>query len=75
MTKKHSGRIDDEPQTTRQPSDPLRHIMLAVVHRAFMDARDGDDDARHWLLIEGVQWLSACGIDTNEHSLYNRLKE
>jgi hypothetical protein len=38
--------------------DGYRHLLLAVIHRAVLDARAGDLEAREWLLSRETRELA-----------------
>ena len=44
----------------------IRPLAAAVIIQAVKDARDGDIEARAWLLHDGLFWLEACGIDADQ---------
>lgn len=38
-----------------------RWLVLAMIERAALDARRGDDAARYWLATGGADWLDLLG--------------
>ena len=71
QTKKRSTDADIEFYFTdlersiyhRRPCDPYKHLALAVIKQALIDARCGDHFAAIWLLNTGIDWMAGCGIN------------
>lgn len=53
----------------------IKPIAAAVVLQAVNDAREGDQEAKAWLLGDGLIWLDVCGITYTPAQLRQRLRQ
>jgi len=57
------------------PDYDIRPIAAAVIIQAVKDVRDGDQDARAWLMGDGVLWLDVCGLQYDPEQLVRKIKK
>lgn len=53
----------------------IRPIAAAMILQAVIEARQGSQAARDWLLGDGLIWLDVCGITYTPAQLRRRLQK
>ena len=50
-----------------------RRMIYAITIQAFKDHRRGNGEATAWLERDAVDWLTATGMDVNDHDVQRAL--
>lgn len=55
----------------RDPDSCYRNLAIAVILQALKEAVRGDDQARYWVINQGLSWLDLAGFNINASQVEN----